>query len=149
SLHQCIKKVTADIEAMSFNTAIAALMVLTNDLTKSATRPRAIMEPFLQLLAPFAPHLAEELWQTLGHPDSLTRAPWPQFDEKYLIEDTLDLIIQVNGKLRAKLTISASLNVSDYAATVKQHADYEKWLGGKTLKKCVTVPSKLVNLVVG
>jgi leucyl-tRNA synthetase len=149
SLHQCIKKVTADIEAMSFNTAIAALMVLTNDLTKSATHPRAIMEPFLQLLAPFAPHLAEELWQTLGHPDSLTRAPWPQFDEKYLIEDTLDLIIQVNGKLRAKLTISASLNVSDYEATVKQHADYEKWLGGKALKKCVTVPGKLVNLVVG
>jgi leucyl-tRNA synthetase len=122
---------------------------MTNELTKEEQRPRAVLEPFLLLLAPFAPHLAEELWSLLGHPLTLTYEPWPKFEEKYLVEDEITLIVQANGKMKGKLTISATLPAGEYEATVRQHPDFEKWLGGKALKKVIAVPGKLVNLVVG
>ncbi|MDR0532571.1 MAG: leucine--tRNA ligase [Verrucomicrobiales bacterium] len=149
SLHQCIKKVTEDLNAMSFNTAISALMVMTNELTKEEQRPRAVVEQFLLLLAPFAPHLAEELWSKLGHDKTLAYEPWPKFEEKYLVEDELNIIVQVNGKMRGKFTVSAEVPVGEYESILKQQPDFTRWLGGKELKKVITVPKKLVNIVVG
>jgi leucyl-tRNA synthetase len=149
ALHQTIKKVTEDLNAMNFNTAISALMVMTNELTKEEQRPRAVLEQFLLLLAPFAPHLAEELWSKLGHDRTLAYEPWPKFEEKYLVEDEVNIIVQVNGKLRGKFSIGADVAASEYENLLKQHPDFARWLGGKELKKVITVPKKLVNLVVG
>ena len=146
-LHQSIRKVTDDIENLQFNTAISQLMVLSNGLIHEEIRPRAILEPMILLLAPFAPHLAEELWQQLGHAESLAYVPWPRWEECHLVESEIDLIIQANGKLRGKMRVPADLPVDQYAAVTAAHADYPAWLGGKKVKKVVTVPKKLVNLV--
>jgi leucyl-tRNA synthetase len=100
-LHQTIQKVTEDVESLGFNTAISQLMVMTNELTKSESRPKAVLEPFLLLLSPFAPHLAEECWSRLGHSRSLAYEPWPEWDEQYLTEDEIEIIIQLKGKLKA------------------------------------------------
>ncbi|MEO0452611.1 MAG: leucine--tRNA ligase [Verrucomicrobiota bacterium] len=147
SLHQSIKKITEDIEALSFNTAISQLMVLTNDLTKAEKRPRAILEPFLIMLAPFAPHLSEELWNQLGHEQTLSYEPWPVCNEDYLTEDEIEIIIQVNGKLKARLSIPADLPREDYEAKAKSHPDFDQWIEGKTIRKVIAVPGKLINIV--
>jgi leucyl-tRNA synthetase len=104
-LHQTIKKVTEDIEALRFNTAISQMMVFTNEMTKAGQRSRALLEPFVLILAPFAPHLAEELWEMLGHRPSVSQQPWPIFDPVLTVSDRLTIPIQVNGKLRAKLDV--------------------------------------------
>ena len=106
-LHQTIKKVTEDIEGLRFNTAISQMMVFTNEMTKAEQRSRALLEPFVLLLAPFAPHLAEELWEVLGHQPSVSQQPWPIFDPAMTVSDRLTIPIQVNGKLRAKLEVGA------------------------------------------
>ena len=106
-LHKTIQTVTEDVEKLSFNTAISRLMEFTNEFTKADVRPRTAMESFVLLLAPFAPHIAEELWQLLGHAETLAYAPWPQFDESKVAEDTIEIPVQVNGKLRAKITVPA------------------------------------------
>jgi leucyl-tRNA synthetase len=146
-LHQTIQKVTEDVESLGFNTAISQLMVMTNELTKSESRPKAVLEPFLLLLSPFAPHLAEECWSRLGHSRSLAYEPWPEWDEQYLTEDEIEIIIQLKGKLKGRMTIPASLPREDYQSQVESHPDFEKWTAGLPVRKWIVVPEKLVNLV--
>ncbi len=104
-LHECIRKVSGDIDDLSFNTAISAMMIFVNDANKWESYPRSVLESFLKLLSPFAPHIAEELWQKLGHEESITYAVWPEFNEEYLISDTQMYPIQVNGKVRGEIHV--------------------------------------------
>jgi leucyl-tRNA synthetase len=145
-LHQTIKKVTTDIEALSFNTAIAQLMVMTNELTKADRRPRSILEPAVLLLSPFAPHLAEELWSRLGHNQSLAYEPWPQWDEALLREDSVEIVVQINGKVRARLTVPAELDAAALEARARALPEIAAQLSGKTVRKVIVVPGKLVNI---
>ena len=148
TLHQTIKKVTADIEAMQFNTAISQLMILSNELTGMELRPKSVLESFVLLLAPFAPHLAEELWEKLGHKESLSHQTWPVWDECHLQESEIELLVQFNGKLRGKVTVPSGLEPGEYEKVMRTHADFSKWLADKSVKKVITVPGKLVNFVV-
>jgi leucyl-tRNA synthetase len=147
-LHQTIKKVTEDLEALRFNTAIAQMMVFTNELTKLDRRPRALIEPFVLLLAPFAPHLCEELWEKLGHAPSLSRQPWPAFDPALVVSDRLEIPLQVNGKLRSKIEVPADWTEEQVVALAKQDAKLADWLQGKQPRKVIYVAKKLVNFVV-
>ena len=145
-LHQTIKKVTEDIEGLRFNTAISQMMVFTNEMTKAEQRSRSLIEPFVLLLAPFAPHLAEELWEVLGHKPSVSQESWPIFDPSLTVSDRLTIPIQVNGKLRAKLDVGADATreqVEGLALT-----QIAEWLQGKEPKKIVYVEKKLINFVI-
>jgi leucyl-tRNA synthetase len=147
-LHQTIAKVTDDLDGMRFNTAIAAMMEFTNHLTKLPVRPRSVLEPFVLILSPFAPHAAEELWHTLGHADTLAYEPWPAADPALLKADTIEVPVQVNGKLRARLSVPA--DIDDKALEAAAFAD-EKVRGlvaGKVVRKVIVVARKLVNIVV-
>ena len=145
-LHQTIKKVTEDIEGLRFNTAISQMMVFTNEMTKAEQRSRSLIEPFVLLLAPFAPHLAEELWEVLGQKPSVSQESWPIFDPSLTVSDRLTIPIQVNGKLRAKLDVGADATreqVEGLALT-----QIAEWLQGKEPKKIVYVEKKLINFVI-
>ena len=145
-LHQTIKKVGADTDALAFNTAIAQMMIFVNEITAQETRPRAVLEPFVLLLAPYAPHLAEELWQTLGHIKSLAYEPWPAYDAALLVEETVQIVVQVNGKIRARLDVPAQLTKVELEQRALAHADVQTAIAGKSVKKVVVVPGKLVNI---
>lgn len=145
-LHQTIKKVTEDIEGLRFNTAIAQMMVFTNEMTKTEQRSRALLEPFVLLLAPFAPHLAEELWVVLGHKPSVSQQPWPIFDPAMTVSDRLTIPIQVNGKLRAKLEVGTDATREQVEGLAR--AQVAEWLQGQEPKKIVYVEKKLMNFVV-
>jgi leucyl-tRNA synthetase len=147
SLHAAIRKVTDDIDKLSFNTAIAAIMVLVNDLTKEPVRPRATIETLLLLLAPFAPHMAEELWKQLGHAQTLTYEPWPEVDEKYLARTETEIVIQINGKLRGHVTVPVGTDKAGLEAAARALPAVAEWTVGKTVKKVIVVPDKLVNFV--
>ncbi|MEZ4747298.1 MAG: leucine--tRNA ligase [Calditrichia bacterium] len=147
-LHATIKKVSEDIENMRFNTAIAQMMTFVNEANKWRKCPRSVMETFVLLLSPFAPHIAEELWEKLGHTTSLAYENWPQFDEKYLVQDESEVVIQVNGKLRYKLSLPVGL---DKAATEKMAMETDRvqeLIVGKTVVKIIVIPDRLVNIVV-
>jgi leucyl-tRNA synthetase len=146
-LHQTIKKVTEDIENLRFNTAISQMMVFTNEMTKSEQRSRALIEPFVLLLSPFAPHLAEELWALLGHSPSVSQQPWPGFDLALTVSDRLTIPIQINGKLRGKIEVATDATREQVELLARTEAD--EWLHGKELKKVVYVEKKLINFVVG
>jgi leucyl-tRNA synthetase len=145
-LHQTVKKVTEDIEALRFNTAISQMMVFTNEMTKTEPRSRTLLEPFVLILAPFAPHLAEEVWELLGHEPSVSQQPWPIFDPSLTVSDRLIIPIQVNGKLRAKLDVGADATRGQVEALAR--AQIAEWLKGKEPKKIVYVEKKLMNFVV-
>ena len=145
-LHQTIKKVTEDIEGLRFNTAIAQMMVFTNEMTKTETRSRALLEPFVLLLAPFAPHLAEELWGVLGHKPSVAQQPWPIFDPALIVSDRLTIPAQVNGKLRAKLEVGTDATREQVEGLAR--AQVAEWLQGQEPKKIVYVEKKLINFVI-
>ena len=145
-LHQTIKKVTEDIEALRFNTAISQMMVFTNEMTKAEQRSRALLEPFVLLLAPFAPHLSEELWEVLGHQPSVSQQPWPIFDPTMTVSDRLTIPIQVNGKLRTKLDVGADATREQVEKLAR--AQVAEWLQGQEPKKIVYIEKKLMNFVV-
>ncbi|OAI45648.1 leucine--tRNA ligase [Nitrospira sp. SCGC AG-212-E16] len=145
-LHQTIKKVTEDIEGLRFNTAISQMMVFTNEMTKAEQRSRALLEPFVLILAPFAPHLAEELWEVLGHQPSVSQQPWPIFDPSMTVSDRLTIPIQVNGKLRAKLDVGVDATREQVEGLAR--VQIAEWLQGKEPKKIVYVEKKLMNFVV-
>jgi leucyl-tRNA synthetase len=145
-LHQTIKKVTEDIEGLRFNTAISQMMVFTNELTKAEQRSRTLLEPFVLLLAPFAPHLAEELWEVLGHKVSVSQQPWPVFDPGLIVSDRLTIPIQVNGKLRAKLDVGADATREQVEGLAR--TQIAEWLQGKEPKKLIYVEKKLINFVI-
>ena len=147
-LHQTIKKVTDDLEALRFNTAIAQMMVFTNEVTKLKTRPRALLEPFVLLLSPFAPHIAEELWERLGKAPSVATQPWPEYDPVLVARDRLTIPIQVNGKLRSKIEVPADSSEAEVVRLARQDAKLSEWLQGKTPRKVIYVEKKLVNFVV-
>ncbi len=158
TLHACIKKVTGELDGMRFNTAISAMMVFVNDAITWETKPVSVLREFLILLAPFAPHIAEELWAKLNiqhstsntqHPISLTYAVWPKFDPALLVEDTLEIPVQVNGKLRVVIKVSANATQADLETAARNSAEVKPFIDGKTIKKIIVVPKKLVNIVVG
>jgi leucyl-tRNA synthetase len=153
TLHACIKKVTEDLDGMRFNTAISAMMVFVNDAITWETKPASLLREFLILLAPFAPHLAEELWAKLSTLNSqpstsLAYASWPKFDPALLVEDTLEIPVQVNGKLRVVIKVPANATQADLETAAKNSAEVKPFTDGKTIKKVIVVPKKLVNIVV-
>jgi len=147
-LHQTVKKVSGDIESLKFNTAIAQMMVCANELSRLERRPKRAVETLVLVLSPFAPHLAEELWRRLGHPESLARAPWPDWDPALVLEETVTVAVQVNGRLRATLELPRDLGPEEAKAAALADERVRKYLEGATLKKTIHVPNKLVSLVV-
>ena len=150
SLHKLIKKVTADIEAFSYNTSVAAFMICINELAQQKCRSRQVLEPLLVVLAPFAPHIAEELWHSaLGKEGSICDAEWPSHNEEYLREDSVTMAVQFNGKVRFNITVPAGSDNDVVQETALNDPAAAKWLEGKTVRKVIVVPSKIVNIVVG
>ena len=147
-LHATIKKVTEDTESMSFNTAIARMMEFTNHFSKSESRPQSAIKTFLILLAPYAPHLAEELWQRLGEPDSISKASWPTWDEAALVQSSIEIPVQINGKIKAKIQVAPSISKDDLAEVALADERIGQLIEGKTIVKQIVVPGRLVNLVV-
>jgi leucyl-tRNA synthetase len=147
SVHLAIAKVTDDVEKLKFNTAISAMMVLVNDLTKLPARPRTAIETLLLLLAPFAPHMAEELWRQLGHADTISYEPWPQADSRHLEQSEVEIVFQINGKLRGKLVVPIDATPEAIEASARALPAFGEWTAGKTVKKVIVVPKKLVNFV--
>ncbi len=147
-LHRTVKKTGEDVENLKFNTAISQMMVFANEATKHGTRSRAVLEPFALVLAPFAPHLAEELWSRLGHAESLAYAPWPGYDPALCVDDTVTVAVQINGKLRA--TLELARGTTQDAAKTAAFADerVKKYVDGAEVRKLIFVPDKLLNVVV-
>ena len=145
-LHHTIKKVGEDTEALAFNTAISQMMIFVNEVTAQEKRPRALLEPFVLLLAPYAPHLAEELWEKLGHKQSLAYAPWPTYDDALLKEDKVTVILQVNGKIRDRVEVPTQISAADLEKLALANAHIQEHLAGKQVKKVIVVPGKLVNI---
>ncbi|HIA18595.1 MAG TPA: leucine--tRNA ligase, partial [Planctomycetaceae bacterium] len=147
-LHRTIKAVSEDFENMEFNTAIARLMEFVNHFTGSQTRPQSAMERFVLLLAPLAPHLGEELWQILGHDESLAYEPWPTYDEAMTQDDVLEIPVQIQGKVRTKLAVPADTDQATLEEIARNDANVLQWLEGKEIIKVIVVPKRLVNFVV-
>ncbi|MGO9245483.1 MAG: leucine--tRNA ligase [Verrucomicrobiia bacterium] len=148
ALHQTIKKVGEDTDTLAFNTAISQMMIFVNEVTAQEKRPRKLLEPFVLLLAPYAPHLAEELWEKLGHKQSLAYAPWPKHDDALLKEDKVTVILQVNGKIRDRVEVPAQISAADLEKLALANARVKEHLAGKQVKKVIVVPGKLVNIAV-
>jgi leucyl-tRNA synthetase len=146
TLHKTIKKVTDDIENFSFNTSVAAFMICLNEL--GGCDKRAILEPLTILLAPFAPHITEEVWAMMGHDGSVFDARMPEFRAEYLVEDSFDYPVSVNGKMRFKKTLPIDLSVAEIEKAVLADENAVRWMEGKTPKKVITVPGKIVNIVI-
>ena len=146
-LHATIKKVTEDYARLSFNTAISQMMICLNHLTKAEALPRSAVEDFIKLLAPLAPHLGEELWQRLGHEGSIVEGGWPEYDESKLVEDTVKIIFQVNGKYRGDAQLPSDVSKEDALAAAKANERVQAFMEGKTIKKEIYVPGKIVNIV--
>lgn len=145
--NQTVKKVTEDFENLHFNTAISQMMVFVNEAQKAKTIPMEYAEGFVKLLAPVAPHMMEEIWQVLGHDESISYAEWPKFDPAKLVESTVEIMVQVNGKLRGKFTANkdAAKDELEKAAMADHHV--QKFLEGKDVKKVIVIPNKIVNIV--
>lgn len=147
-LHKTIKAVTEDLENMGFNTAIARMMEFVNFFTKQKVRPKSALRPFVLLLSPFAPHLAEELWQLLGADNTLAYEPWPKHDESFLKEDSIELPIQINGKVRHKINIATDAQKEAVEQLVRDDPKVQELIGDKSIAKLIVVPGRLVNLVI-
>ena len=147
-LHTCIKKVTEDMEHLRFNTAISALMVFTNEASNWDIRPLSVMNDFLLLLAPFAPHIAEELYaKANGAGSTLAYKPWPSHDEAHLVESTIEMAVQVNGKLRDRIQIPANFDKVEIERIAQESENVRRHTDGKSVKKVIVIPGKLVNIV--
>ena len=147
-LYKTIKAVSADIERLSFNTAISRMMEFTNYMGNQDDRPRAVLEPFVLILSPFAPHIAEELWSVLGHDESLAYEAWPAFDESLLIEDTVEIPVQINGRLRAKIHAPSGADRTALQSAAAADTTVQQYLDGKDILKVISVPGRMVNFVV-
>ncbi len=147
TLHKTIKKVEEDIENFSFNTSVSTFMIAVNELTAQKCNSRAILEPLLVLISPYAPHIAEELWQKLGHNESISTAVFPVFEEKHLVESTKQYPISFNGKMRFTLELSLDLSKDEIEAAVMAHEKTQQQLAGREPKKVIVVPGKIVNVV--
>ncbi|MCL1973317.1 MAG: leucine--tRNA ligase, partial [Bacteroidetes bacterium] len=148
ALHKLIKKVESDIEQFSFNTSVSAFMIFVHELMELKCRKQAILEPFLILLSPFAPHIAEELWRLLGHSQSISYASYPLYKEAYTVEHTFEYPVSVNGRLRFKKELPLEISQEEVQQAVLADLQLEKYTGGAAVKKVVVVPGKIVNVVV-
>jgi len=146
-LHQTIRKVTEDIENLDFNTAISQMMIFVNEFSKDRPRSREAMETFVLLLSPFAPHMCEELWQRLGHEESLAYHPWPEWKEEYLRLEEIELPVQVNGKPRARIRVPAGASDDQIREAALANDRVQKFIEGKTVTRVIVVPGRLVNVV--
>jgi leucyl-tRNA synthetase len=149
SLHWTIKKVTDDIEERAFNTAIAAMMEFVNAANKWDAVPRQIMEPFLVLLSPFAPHLSEELWARLGHDESLAHADWPEYEDRLLQRKVVEIPVQVNGTVRDTIEIDADADEAAVIGAAKAADNVARHLDGEDIHREIYVPGRIVNFVTG
>ncbi len=149
AIHKLIKKVTYDIEHFSYNTSISAFMICVNELTSLKCSKQAVLEPLVILLAPFAPHIAEELWHQLGHETTVCDAEWPAYNEDYLVEQSVSYVISFNGKARYNLQLPAGISKEEAEKAALENELSQKWLEGKTVRKVIVVPGKIVNIVVG
>lgn len=147
-LHKTIKAVTDDIDRLSFNTAISRMMEFSNFMSSQEARPKSVLSQFVLLLSPFAPHIAEELWNVLGHPNTLAYEPWPTYDPALLVEDSVEVPVQFNGKLRSKIVVPANSDAAALEAAARADEQVQKNLEGKTVVKVVAVPGRMVNFVV-
>jgi leucyl-tRNA synthetase len=148
ALHKCIDQITRMTEDLRFNTAISQMMIFTNEMNARESRPRAALTTFVLLLAPYAPHLAEELWSRLGHDRSLMYEPWPVADPRWLVRDTVTVVVQVNGKLRDQLEVAADADAEQVKELALASAKVRQWTDGKQVVKVICVPGKLVSVVV-
>ncbi|QAA81848.1 leucine--tRNA ligase [Aequorivita sp. H23M31] len=146
-LHKTIKKVQEDIENFHFNTSVSTFMIAVNELTAQKCTSREVLEPLAILISPYAPHIAEELWQKLGHSESISTAPFPKFEEKYLVENTKEYPISFNGKMRFTLELPLDLSKDEIESAVMAHEKTIHYLEGRTPKKVIVVPGKIVNIV--
>ena len=150
AVHKLIKKVTGDIESFSYNTSVAAFMICVNELTSLKCHSREVLEPLVVVLAPFAPHVAEELWHVaLGHDTTVNDAKWPEWNEEYLKENTANYAVSFNGKARFTIQVPADMSKDEVEKLALLHESSAKWLDGKTVRKIIVVPNKIVNIVVG
>ncbi len=148
SLHKAIKKAQDDIDRYSFNTSVSTFMICVNELSALNCKNRSILEGLTVIISPYAPHIAEELWSLLGQKESVIHAAYPEFNAAYLVEDSIEYPVMVNGKMRAKVKLAADLNKEEIEAAALADEKVQKWLEGKTPKKVIVVPKKIVNLVV-
>jgi leucyl-tRNA synthetase len=146
-LHKTLKKIEQDIENFSFNTCVSEFMICCNELSSIKCNKRVILEPLTIALSPFAPHMAEELWEKLGHADSILNASFPAFDEQYLKENAFDYPISINGKVRLTMNLPLDLSKEDIEKQVLASEAVAKWTEGKAPKKMIVVPGKIVNVV--
>ncbi|HPE84272.1 MAG TPA: class I tRNA ligase family protein, partial [Aequorivita sp.] len=147
TLHKTIKKVQEDIENFSFNTSVSSFMIAVNELSAQKCNSREVLEPLAILISPYAPHIAEELWQKLGHSESISTAPFPKYEEKYLVESTKEYPISFNGKMRFTLQLPLDLSKEEIESAVMAHEKTAQYLEGRTPKKVIIVPGKIVNIV--
>ena len=147
SYNYTVKKVSEDIEILGFNTAISQLMVFVNDCYKAEYIPRKYALGFIQLLAPFAPHLAEEMWEIYGNTESISYVPWPTFDESKLVSDTVEIVVQLMGKVKAKLDVKKDLTPAELEQIVLANEEVKELIEGKQVMKVIVVPGRLVNIV--
>lgn len=145
--HQTVKKVTEDYDQLHFNTAISQLMIFLNEAKGEEILPKQYAEGFVQLLAPIAPHLMEELWQKLGHEESISEVPWPAYDEALTVENQVEIVLQINGKVKAKETIALDLDKSSMEEVALRNETIQEELTGKTIRKVIAIPNRLVNIV--
>ncbi len=147
-LHSTIKKVTEDIESLALNTAISQMMICLNEISSNKDLPKKLIEPFLQILSPFAPHMSEELWNKLGYNDCIALSKWPEYNESYLVKQTMTIAVQVNGKLRTSMDIDVNLEKDEILLQAKEDENVQRHTAGKNIVKEIYVPRRLVNFVV-
>src|SRR5256714_13270973 len=145
--HATVKKVTEDIEGLAFNTAISQMMIFVNAFTNAEAIPVSAMRTFLVLLNPFAPHVSSELWQQLKNPGAITEQTWPVYDEKLLVEDEIEIVLQVNGKVRDRIKVPLDATNDQLEAAARDNEKVRNAVGSQTVRKVVVVPKKLVNVV--
>jgi leucyl-tRNA synthetase len=147
-LHKTLKKVGTDTAALGFNTAIAQMMIFINEVFKEEVCWRVLWEPFVLVLAPYAPHLGEEMWQMLGHRESLAYHSYPVWDEELTRDDEKEIVLQVNGKLRSRMTVAAGTGPEELEKQAREDEKVNEWIEGKTILKVIAVPDRLVNFVI-
>ncbi|MBQ7650390.1 MAG: class I tRNA ligase family protein, partial [Victivallales bacterium] len=147
-LHQTIKKVTNDIETLNYNTAISQLMIMLNDLSRQPKRNRKAVEAFVLMVSPMAPHIAEELWQKLGHSDSLAYQPWPEYDEAKTRENEVEILVQICGKPKVRINVPADADKDALAKLALENSEVKAAIGDRSIVKTIAVPGRLVNFVV-
>ena len=148
TLHKTIRKVTEDTATLNFNTAISQMMVLVNEMNRLEVVPKKVIETLALLLSPYTPHLAEELWSMMGHEPSVANQSWPTYDEELCREDTMEMVVQINGKLRSRIMMPKSASKDEMIAAAKADEKSKVWLDGKTIVKEIAVPNRIVNIVV-